>query len=111
MKKEKLAEALNEISDRHIAEAARTKKKHRGLRRFAAMAAILAVWIGPFLKIGVHYLILKALGTLCGVFGIKSVTGLIEDFAAAMGLLLGMTGAVCLMLMISTVCFMKGVGG
>ena len=41
MNKEKLAEALNEISDRHIAEAARAKKKHRGLRRFAAMAAIL----------------------------------------------------------------------
>lgn len=75
------------------------------------MVAILAVWIGPFLKIGVHYLILKALGTVCGAFGIKSVTDLIGDFAAAMGLLLAMTGAVCLMLMISTVCFMKGVGG
>ena len=43
MKKEKLAEALNEISDRHIAEAAHVKKRHRGLRRFAAVAAILAV--------------------------------------------------------------------
>ena len=75
------------------------------------MVAILAVWMGPFLKIGVHYLILKGLGLVCGVFGVQSVTDLIGDFATAMGLLLAMTGTVCLMLMISTVCFMKGVGG
>ena len=74
------------------------------------LVAILAVWIGPFFKIGLHYLILKALGMVCSVFGIKSVTDLIGDFSAAMGLLLAMIGAVCLMLMISTVCFMKGVG-
>ena len=43
MKKEKLAEALNEISDKHIAEAAAPKKKRRGLTRLAAIAAILAV--------------------------------------------------------------------
>lgn len=75
------------------------------------MLAILAVWIGPFLRIGSHYLILKALSTICSVFEMKSVTRLVEDFSAAMGLLLAMTGAVCLMLMISTICFMKGVGG
>ena len=74
------------------------------------MAAILAVWIGPFVKIGVHYLILKGLTAVCGVFGVRSVTGLVGDFASVMGILLAMTGAVCLMLLISTVCFLKGVG-
>ena len=74
------------------------------------MLAIMAVWIGPFLRIGVHYLILKCLETVCAVFGIKSATDLIGDFSAAMGLLLAMTGAVCLMLIIGTICFMKGVG-
>lgn len=74
------------------------------------MLAVAAMWIGPFLRIGAHYLILKILGLVCGAFGVKSVTGLIDDFSAAMGLLLAMTGAVCLMLVISTVCFMKGVG-
>lgn len=74
------------------------------------LLAILAVWIGPFLKIGAHYLILKAVHTVCAVFGVKSVTALTGDFSAAMGLLLAMTGTVCLMLMVSTVCFMKGVG-
>ena len=35
---------------------------------------------------------------------------LIAAFSEAMGLLLGMTGSICIMLLISTVCFMKGVG-
>ena len=74
------------------------------------MLAILAVWLGPFLRIGAHYLILKALEALCAVFGLKAATGVIGDFSTAMGLLLAMTGTVCLMLIISTICFMKGAG-
>lgn len=72
--------------------------------------AILAIWIGPFLKISAHYILLKATGALCGIFGNKPITELIGDFSSAMGLLLGMTGTVCLMLLISMVCFMRGVG-
>lgn len=72
--------------------------------------AVLAVVISPFLRIGVHYLLLKATAAVCGVFGSKRVTDLIGDFSAAMGLLLAMTGSVCFLLLISTVCFLKGVG-
>jgi stage III sporulation protein AE len=72
--------------------------------------AILAVFLEPFLRIGAHYLILKLTAALCGVFGSKQMTKLIGDFSSAMGLLLAMTGATCLLLLISTVCFMKGVG-
>ena len=43
MKKEKLVQALDEISPKHIAEAAGAKKKRRGLTRIAAIAAILAL--------------------------------------------------------------------
>lgn len=71
--------------------------------------AVLAIWIGPFLKIGSHYLLLRFTGGICSIFGSKNATELISDFATAMGYLLGMTGAVCLMLLISTVCFMRGV--
>lgn len=74
------------------------------------MLAVLAVWIGPFIRIGVHYLMLKALAALAGVFEIRPVTELIGSFSGAMGLLLAMTGSVCLMLIISTICFMKGAG-
>ena len=85
-----------------------------GLMKNAAgiygILAILAVCLQPFLRIGVHYLLLKATAAVCGIFGSKGMTGLIEDFSTAMGLLLAMTGSVCLLLLISTVCFMKGVG-
>lgn len=75
------------------------------------LLAIAAIAIGPFLRIGVQYLLLKLTAAVCGVFGNKQTTELVSDFASAMGLLLAMTGAVCLILLISTVCFMKGVSG
>ena len=70
--------------------------------------AILALFVEPFLRIGIHYLILKATAAVYSVLGTSETTGIIEDFSSAMGMLLGMTGSVCLMLLISTVCFMKG---
>jgi len=72
--------------------------------------AVLAVFLAPFLKIGVQYLVLKLTAALCGLFGSKSITDLIDDFSTAMGFLLAMTGSVCLLLLISTICFLKGVG-
>ena len=60
--------------------------------------------------IGCHYLLLRLTGAVCSIFGSKSVTELIHDFGTGMGILLGMTGAVSLMILISTVCFMRGVG-
>ena len=73
------------------------------------MFAVMAVWIGPFLKIGVQYLLLKVTCTICETFSAEHSCKLIQDFASAMGLLLAMTGTVCLLLLISIVCFMKGV--
>lgn len=72
--------------------------------------AVLSVFLEPFLRIGTHYLMLKATAAVCAVFGTASLTGLADDFSSAMGLLLAMTGAVCLLMLISTVCFLKGVG-
>ena len=71
--------------------------------------AILAVFLNPFIKIGCHYLLLKATGAMCAIFGSKTMTELIGDFSTAMGLLLGITGSVCLLLLISTICFIRGV--
>lgn len=72
--------------------------------------AILAIWIGPFLQIGIHYLLLKATGAVCSIISSKSVSELIQDFSSALGLLLAMTGTICLLLLISLVCYLKGVG-
>lgn len=85
-----------------------------GLMKNAAgiygILAVLAVCLEPFAKIGAQYLMLKATAAICAVMGENSITTLTEDFSTAMGLLLGITGSVCLLLLISTVCFMKGVG-
>jgi stage III sporulation protein AE len=70
--------------------------------------AIVAVAIVPFLTIGINYLLLQVTSAICTVFSSKSISNLLSDFAGAMGLVLGMTGAVCLIQLISVVCFLKG---
>lgn len=72
------------------------------------LIAFGAIWISPFLRIGIQYLLLKGTAALCGSFGSAGGTKLIQSFAAAMGLLLAMTGAMCFLLLISTVCLLKG---
>lgn len=72
--------------------------------------AMLAVFLHPFLQIGIHYLLLKLTSVIASLVGTKRHADLILDFSGAMGLLLGMTGSVCLLQLVSTVCFMKGVG-
>ncbi len=73
------------------------------------VTVLFAIWITPFMKIGLQYVLLKATAGICGIFGSKQPTALIKDFSGVLGLLLAMTGTVCMMLLISTVCFMKGV--
>lgn len=72
--------------------------------------AVLALCVGPFLQIGAPYLLLKLLSAVCGIFGYKPAVTLVQDFSAGMGMVLAMTGTVCILLLISLVCFMKGVG-
>lgn len=84
-----------------------------GLMKNAAgiygLLTVTAIWIGPFMKIGIQYLMLKIASGICGIFGTKRMSELINDFSGAMGLMLAMTGAVSMIFVISTICFMKGV--
>ena len=73
------------------------------------MFAVLALWISPFLRIGAHYIMLRMTGGVCSIFSSKRISELIQDLASSMGFLLAMTGSVCVMILISTVCFMRGV--
>ena len=73
------------------------------------VVVIAALWIHPFIQIGAQYLMLKLTAGICSIFGGKGPVKLIESFSGAMGILLAMTGAVSLMLMVSVVCFMRGV--
>ena len=96
-----------------LSDASETILVSAGLMKSAVgvygLLAILSVWIGPFLQIGCQYILLKATAAVCSVIGTKESASLITDFSGAMGLLLAMTCTVCLLLFVSTVCFMKGV--
>ena len=71
--------------------------------------AFFAIFLSPFVKIGVQYLVMKGVSMLCGMVGSKRLGQLTEDFSSAMGLLLGMIGAMCALSIIGTVCFLRGV--
>lgn len=70
----------------------------------------ISICIGPITKILIQSIILKIASALCGLFGLKEQAGLVEDFSQGMAMILAATGSICLMLLISTVAFMKGVG-
>ena len=74
------------------------------------LLVVLALWIAPFIQIGVQYLLVKGTGAFCAMFAPKQVTQIISDFSTVLGILAAMTGTVCLMQLISIVCFMRGVG-
>lgn len=70
--------------------------------------AAAAIFLEPFLKIGAHYLVLKGTGAVCCILDPKGIGGLVDVFSSAMGLILAMTGTCCLLLLVSTVCFLRG---
>ena len=73
------------------------------------LLAVIAIAVGPFIKIGIQYLLLKGTSGLCAALAGKDSCKLIEDFAEAMGFLLALIGTTSLLQLISIVCFMKGV--
>lgn len=96
-----------------ISDASETILVSAGIMKNTAgiygILAILAVFVGPLLKIGAQYLLLKLTAYLCAVFSSKQESNLLKDFSAGVGMILAMTGTICLLLLISVVCFMKGV--
>lgn len=76
----------------------------------SGMLAVLGICAAPFLKIAIHYLILKITKAVSGTVGEENHVALIGDLSSAMGFLLGMTGTCALIALLSTVCFMKAVG-
>jgi stage III sporulation protein AE len=73
------------------------------------MLAIVAIVILPFLRVGILFLFLKVTAAVCSIFPAGKIADVVQGFSEAMGYLLGMTGTVSLLFLISTVCFLKGV--
>jgi stage III sporulation protein AE len=97
-----------------MADASETILVSAGLVKSAVgiygLLAITATAMIPSLNVGIRYLLIKATAAAAGLLGGKEDAELIGDFGAAMGLLLAITLTQTLLLMISTVCFMKGMG-
>ena len=77
-----------------VLSAAETLKNAVGVY---GMAAVLAICLGPFLKLWVHYLTLKLAGALCGTIGAGRVSGLLEKLSETMGVVVSMTGVSCVL--------------
>lgn len=74
------------------------------------LVVLLSLLVGPFLKISVHYLLMKGSGLVCAVYSGKEISSLIDDYTSVMGYILAMTGVCCVLLMVGIVCMMKGMG-
>lgn len=72
--------------------------------------AVLSVLAGAFIRLGIRYLVLKITAGLCCLFAGKNLTGLVEDFSTAMGLLLAAVAAASVLVLVSTVCYLKVMG-
>lgn len=71
------------------------------------MIAVLAICLLPFLRVGIQYLLLKVTAAVSGTVAHKSHVRLLKNCSTAMGYLLAMCGTSGLLLLISSVCFMK----
>lgn len=69
----------------------------------AGLLAVLAICIGPFLQLALHYLTYKLAAALTGTVADPRLSGLLDSIGGAFGLVLGMTGACAMLLLFSLV--------
>ena len=90
-----------------LSDAAETVLAGAGILKNAVgvfgMLAVLAMCVGPFLQLGIHYLTYKLTSALSATVSGGRVAGLIDAIGGAFGLVLGMTGSCALLLLISMV--------
>lgn len=67
------------------------------------MVTILGICLAPLLQLSVHYLAYKLVAALAATLGDGPVCTLVDRLGGAFGLVLGMTGACCLLLLITLV--------
>lgn len=75
------------------------------------MLTVLAVFCVPVLKLGCQYLMLKVTAALGAALADSPCAALAEDFASGMGLLMGLVSTQAVLLLVSGVCFLRGLGG
>ena len=94
---------LSDASETLLASAA-VLKNSAGI---IGMLAVVSICLLPVVKVGSHYLLLKITAAVSGTIAQKPHVNLLKHFSTAMGYLLAMCGSSGLLLLISTVCFMR----
>lgn len=93
-----------------ISDAAETLLVGAGMIRSAVgtygMLAMLIVFLTPFVRVSVHYLIFKITSALSVVFDC-TFGGMLDGISAAMGYVLAVLGSSLLMSLLSCCCFMR----
>ncbi len=96
-----------------LSEAAETVLASAGVLKGTVgvfgMITVLAICLLPTLELAVHYLAYKVVAALASAVGQGRVHALVEQLGSAFGLILGMTGACCLLLLIALVSSLSAV--
>ena len=74
------------------------------------LLAFLAIGVGPFLEIGIHYLILKLSAAVGGTMSKDAAAKMTERLSEAMGFMLAICGCGVLMALVSCCCFLRSGG-
>ena len=82
----------------------------RGTIGVFGLLAVLGLCLVPFLQLGVHYLVYKFSAAIAATLTEGRLSELIGGIGTAFGLVFGMTGACALLLLISIISGVSGVG-
>lgn len=74
------------------------------------MIGVLAICVIPFLRLAVQYILFKLVGAVSAPLSDSRLSKLIDDLAAAFGLVLGMLGSCAILILISIVSVISAVG-
>lgn len=94
-----------------IADASETVLAGASILRNAVgifgLVAVIATCLLPFLRLGVNYILYKAVAGLSGSVSDSRITKLVSAVSAAFGMMMGLVGACALMLFVSIVSVIK----
>lgn len=75
----------------------------RGSVGVFGMLTVLGMCLMPLLRMAVHYLMYKLVGAISSTVSTGALGTLVDQLSSAFGLMMGMTGACCLLLLVSLV--------
>lgn len=97
-----------------LSDAAETVAAGAGMLKgtvgVVGLLAVLAICAGPFLRLGVHYLVYKGIAALSATAAPGPLAGLIDAIGSAFALMMGVVGGGGLILYVALITAMQAVG-